>query len=233
MAVYRRGYQRYQGPVTGAMTRLLVMPRYAWERILSQRIVVVLLVVALFWPIVCGAFIYVSNHMDLLQGVGGAASAKLLEINANFFLTFMKVQWGFAMILAAIAGPGLVAPDLANNALPLYFSRPMTLTTYVLARMLVLVGILSLVTLLPGAALFGMQVGMASGDWLGQNWQLGTGMLVGFSLWILQISLVALACSAYVKWRVVAGALVMAFFFLLAGAAEMVNAIFRTDWASA
>ena len=37
---------------------------------------------------------------------------------------------------------------------------------------------------------------------------------------------------SYVKWRVVAGALVLAFFFLLTGAAEMVNEVFRVGWGS-
>ena len=41
----------------------------------------------------------------------------------------------FSVLLAALSGPGLIAPDLANNALPLYFSRPLTRVDYVAARM--------------------------------------------------------------------------------------------------
>jgi len=44
---------------------------------------------------------------------------------------------------------------------------------------------------------------------------------------VILTSLVALASSAWVKWRVVAGALVLGFFFVLAGAAQMINSIFR------
>ena len=43
----------------------------------------------------------------------------------------------------------------------------------------------------------------------------------------------AMAASAYVKWRIVAGALTLAAFFVLAGAAELLNAVLRVEWASA
>lgn len=234
MAVFRRGYERYDGPLTGPMTRFMAIPRFAWGKILSQRFVVILLVLSLFWPLLCAGFVYVSNHADLLPNLGGMQGpmAKLLEINGKFFAVFMNVQSTFAILLAAIAGPGLVAPDLANNALPLYFARPMSRWTYIGARMMVLFGILSLVTLVPGLFVFGMQASLASTAWLQANWWLGQGLVVGFVLYIAMVSLVALTCSAYVKWRVVAGALVLAFFFVLAGAAQMINQILRVEWGS-
>lgn len=232
MAVYKRGYQRYQGPLTGRAERLWVLPRYAWSRLLQQRLVVIVLVLALFWPLACGAFVYLANHSELWQGLDGDL-AKFLKIDAQFFVIFMNLQGTFAIILAAFAGPGLIAPDLANNALQLYFSRPLSRVDYALARILVLVGLLSPVTWIPGIALFGMQTGMAGWDWFAQHWTIGLGIFLGFALWILLVALVAMACSAYVKWRIVAGGLVLAFFFLLAGAAEMVNGILRVEWASA
>ena len=44
------------------------------------------------------------------------------------------------------------------------------------------------------------------------------------------LGLVAMASSAYVKWRVVAGAVSLAFFFILSGVAEMIDNVFRVDW---
>ena len=69
-----------------------------------------------------------------------------------------------------------MAPDLTNNALPLYFSRPLSRFDYVLARLLVLVGLLSLVTWVPGLLLFAMQSGMAGWSWFAANWRLGVGL---------------------------------------------------------
>lgn len=229
MAVYKRGYQRYQGELTGHAARLMVMPRFAWERLFKQRLVVILLAVSLIWPLLCGAFIYVANHADLLKSFGGGVP-KMFSINGKFFLIFMNTQAVFAVLLAALAGPGLIAPDLANNALPLYFSRPLTRTDYVISRLAVLLGMLSFVTWVPGLVLFGIQVGMTGWTWFTINWYLGVGVFVGFAAWIMIVSMVALASSAYVKWRIIAGALVLGFFFVLAGVSEMINGVLRVDW---
>lgn len=231
MAIYKRGYERYQGPLTSHWTRVLVLPRFAWRRLFQQRLVLILMIASLIWPLLCGLFIYLSNRLDLLQSLPGDIK-NMLAINGKFFLIFMNVQSVFSVLLAALAGSGLIAPDLANNALPLYFSRPLTRVDYVAARMAALVGLLSLVTWLPGVLLFWMQSGMAGWGWLTHNWYLGTGVFFGFAAWILVVSLVALASSAYVKWRIVAGGLVLGFFFILTGVAEMLNAILRVNWGS-
>lgn len=234
MAVYKRGYQRYQGPLTGHWMRLLSLPRFSWERLFQQRLVVLLLTASLIWPLLCGLFIYLSNHVEIFASLGGGGGnngiAKFMEINSQFFLVFMNFQAVFSTLLAALAGPGLIAPDLANNALPLYLSRPLTRTDYVLARLLVLVGLLSAVTWVPGLTLFGIQSGMAGWVWMIDHLRLAAALFIGFLLWILIVSLVALASSAYVKWKIVAGALVLGFFFVTAGVATMVNAVFRVSW---
>lgn len=229
MAVYKRGYRRYQGPVNGPWIRFLVLPRYAWQRLYQQRLVLVLTMLAFVWPLLCAGFIYLTNHVELLQGLD-KEFRQFIQVNGQFFAIFMYVQSGFAVILAALAGPGLLAPDLANNALPLYFSRPLTRWTYALARLTVLVGMLSVVTWVPGLLLFGLQVGLAGLWWFWHNWTLGAGMVTGFLLWLLVLSLVAMASSAYVKWKIVAAGVSLAFFFILAGVAAMIDNVFRVNW---
>jgi ABC-2 type transport system permease protein len=229
MAVYKRGYRRYQGPLGGRWTRFMVLPRYAWRRLYQQRLVIVLTMLACVWPLLCAGFIYLTNHAELLQGLD-REFRQFIQVNGQFFAIFMYVQAGFAVILAALAGPGLLAPDLANNALPLYFSRPLTRWTYALARLTVLMGMLSAVTWVPGLVLFALQVGLAGGWWLWNNWTLGAGMVAGFLLWLLVLSLVAMASSAYVKWKVVAAGVSLAFFFVLTGVAAMIDSVFRVRW---
>jgi ABC-2 type transport system permease protein len=207
----------------------MVLPRHAWGRLYQQRLVILLTMLAMVWPLLCAGFIYLTNHVELLQGLE-PEFRQFIQVDGRFFSIFMYVQAGFAVFLAALAGPGLIAPDLANNALPLYFSRPLTRWSYALARLMVLVGMLSVVTWIPGLILFGLQVGLAGGWWFWSNWTLGAGMVAGFVLWLLVLSLVAMASSAYVKWRVVAGAVSLAFFFLLTGVAEMINNVFRVNW---
>jgi ABC-2 type transport system permease protein len=229
MSVYKRGYQRYSGQLTTPWARFLVLPRYAWRRLYQQRLVLLLTMLAFVWPLVCAAFIYLTNHAELLQGLD-PEFRQFIQVDGRFFSIFMYVQGGFAVFIAALAGPGLIAPDLANNALPLYFSRPLTRWTYAFARLTVLVGMLSVVTWIPGFILFAFQVGLAGGSWFRANWTLGVGMISGFLVWLLILSLVAMASSAYVKWRVVAAAVSLAFFFILSGVGEMIDQVLRVTW---
>jgi ABC-2 type transport system permease protein len=230
MAVYRMGYRRYAGPVTGRWERFWVLPRVAWRRLFAERLIVALLVAALVWPLLCALYIYVSHQAELLAGMAGPLR-DLAGIGGPFFIVFMRVQAILAVLVAALAGTGLIAPDLADNALQLYFSRPLSRAAYILGRLLALSGLLSLVTWVPGLVLFGIQAGMAGGGWAGANWRLGAGIVAGLGAWILLVSLVALAASAAVKMRVVAGGLVLGFFFVLGGATAMINAVFRSTWA--
>jgi ABC-2 type transport system permease protein len=208
------------------------MPRFAWERLFQQRLVLVILIASFIWPLLCGVFIYIANRSELWAGLS-TEFAQFIQANGDFFLIFMRVQAVFCLVLAALAGPGLIAPDLANNSLPLYFSRPMTRADYVFAKLAVLVGLLSLITWVPRLLLFGMQCSMAGWSWFTANWKLGFGVFAGFAIWVLLVSLVALASSAYVKWRTVAGGSVLGFFFILAGVSQMVNGILRVTWGSA
>jgi ABC-2 type transport system permease protein len=229
MAVYKRGYRPYRGPLTGRWDRFMVLPRLAWRRLYQQRLVLLLTMLAFVWPLLCAGFVYLTNNAVLLQGLE-PEFRQFIQVDGRFFRVFMYVQGGFAVFLAALAGPGLIAPDLANNALPLYFSRPLSRWGYALARLMVLVGMLSVVTWIPGLLLFALQVGLAGTSWLREHWTLGAGMVAGFLVWLLVLSLVAMASSAYVKWRIVAAAVSLAFFFILSGVGEMIDAVFRVTW---
>ncbi|MEJ5367000.1 MAG: hypothetical protein WHT08_01695 [Bryobacteraceae bacterium] len=229
MAVYKRGYQRYGGPRTPRLERLLVLPREAWRRVSGQRIVTALIAVSCIWPLLCALFIYVSNHTELWAGIDGDFR-KFLAIDAAFFLTFMKVQSVFSVLLAALAGPGLIAPDLGNQGLALYFSRPISRLEYSLAKMAALMWLLSLVTWIPGLLLFLMQASMSPAGWMAAHWRLAAGVVFGFWQWVALVALVALASSAWVRWRLIAGAVVLGYFFVLSGIGVLVNAIFRVEW---
>jgi ABC-2 type transport system permease protein len=126
----------------------------------------------------------------------------------------------------------LVSPDLVNNALPLYFSRPFSRTEYVLGKMSVLIMLLSPITWVLGLLLFVVQSILAGWDWTADHWRIGVAVVVGQILWIVLLSLIALAISAWVKWRIAAGALLFGIFVAGAGFGSMINAIVRTDYGS-
>jgi ABC-2 type transport system permease protein len=122
-------------------------------------------------------------------------------------------------------GPGLVAPDLNNNALPLYLSRPFSRFEYILGKLAVLLGLTSLITWLPGLLVVALQVNVAGLSWLRENPQLPVGVIVGSWVWIMTISLIALAISAWVKLKPIATATLFGVFFALAAFGQAANGI--------
>ncbi|MDX2267993.1 MAG: hypothetical protein NW208_07795 [Bryobacter sp.] len=231
MAVYKRSYRSYQGELTNPRFRFLILPKYAYERVFAPKYMVALLVAAMFFPIGCAAYIYLLNNLSVLTSLG-LPIPSFLKVDATFFRFFLNFQGSFAFILTTLIGPSLVAPDLANNALPAYFSRPFSRAEYVVGKMSVLVLLLSGITWFPGLLLFGLQWSQAGWDWTSANWYIARALLFGGLAWVLLLSLVALALSAWVKWRTVAGGLILGVFGIGAGLATMINNILQTDWGS-
>jgi ABC-2 type transport system permease protein len=134
-----------------------------------------------------------------------------------------------AFVLTAFIGPGLVSPDLANGALTLYLCRPLSRIEYVLGKLSVLAIVLSWITWIPGLLLFFVQAGLAGWDWMMSNLWIASGIVLASWLWILSISLLALALSAWVKWRIAAGALLLGVLFLGAAFSEAINRVLQTQ----
>jgi ABC-2 type transport system permease protein len=231
MAVYKRGYTTYSGPLTSPRSRFLVLPRYSYERLFTSRFLTGFLVACFFFPLVCAGYIYLVNNLSVFTSMGLPAPS-FLKIDASFFRVFMNFQAGLAYILTALIGPTLIAPDLANNALPTYFARPFARTEYVAGKLSVLLILLSVITWIPGLLLYFLQASQAGGEWLSANWFILRAILLGFWAWILLLSLLSMALSAWVKWKVVAGALILGVFGIGAGLAQVINTILRTDYGS-
>lgn len=230
MAVYRKTYRRYDGPLTPAWRRLLVIPRYAFEDLNRRRFLSLFFVATMLYPLGCAFVIYVNQNLEFLKLLPGQPKEALFTVGSSFFLAFLGVQSMAALFLTAFVGPGLVSPDLANNALPLYLSRPLSRRQYVFGKLLVLATLLSLMTWIPGLLLWFLQGALAGNGWMAQNLRLAAGLFFGSWIWILVLSLLALALSAWVKWKPAAGALLFGVFFVAAGFGAAVNAVMRTKW---
>jgi ABC-2 type transport system permease protein len=230
MAVYRKTYQRYAGRLTPAWSRVFVIPRYAFEELHRRRFLNVFFLASMLYPLVCAFLIWVNQNLAFLELLPGSPTKGFLEINSGFFLVFLGVQSMAGFFMASFVGPGLVSPDLANNALPLYFSRPINRKQYVLGKMLVLCALLSVMTWIPGLLLWLLHGSLAGDGWLWENLRLAAGLFFGAWIWILVLSLMALALSAWVKWKPAAGGLLFGVFFVAAGFGGAVNAVLRTKW---
>ncbi|MBC8167132.1 MAG: hypothetical protein H7Y20_14840 [Bryobacteraceae bacterium] len=227
MAVYKRYYKSYQGVTTSEWTRFLVPAKYALEQLFRSRLLVGYAVACYVFPIIAGMTIYLRYNASAITMLG-INPDRFLPIDGNFFATFLSVQGFFSFLLTAYAAPGLIGPDLSNNALPLYLCRPISRAEYVLAKMSVLLIPLSLITWLPGAILWAMQAGLEGGGWGNENLHLLTGMFFGSLLWIVLLSLLGLALSAWVRWKILASALLFGIFFISAALSEIVNKVLDT-----
>jgi len=138
------------------------------------------------------------------------------------------VQGAFAFILTVLVAPPLISRDLSNNALPVYLCRPLSRTEYVLGKMTVIVFLLSLITWVPGLLIFLFQASLSGVAWLWANmWMVGAIFFASMA-WIVLLSLIALAISALVKWRVVASGAMLGLFFVPSAFGEIVNQLFLT-----
>lgn len=228
MAVYKRNYRTYSGPVTPMPWRWLVITRHSLAEVFASRVSVVLFVVCIVPTVLSAVFIYLANSETarLLLNMQGAGA---LTIDNRFFFRLLVAQGWLALFLTAWVGPAMVSPDLTNGALPLFLSRPISRAQYVAAKVLVLVLVLSAVTWAPLVLLFGIQAQLASG-WLWPHLYIVPALMAGALIWIAVLSLLALAVSAWVRWRIVATGLMMAFIFIPAGFGAVVSGVLRTPW---
>jgi ABC-2 type transport system permease protein len=231
MAVYKRSYHGYAGPLTAEWSRFAIIPRYAYRGLFQSKIMTAFFALCYVAPLVFLFFIYFANNWPRIAAViNEHGSASPIGINGEFFITYLGFQCPLAFILTAFIGPGLISGDLANRALTLYLARPFSRAEYVIGKMSVLLVLLSLITWIPGLILFGVQAALAGGGWLSQNLWIAWGIFAGSWIWILVISLLALALSAWVKWRMAAGALLLAVFFVAAAFGEAINAVLDVRW---
>ena len=228
MAVYKRSYRGYSGAVTASWSRFLVLYRFSRRSLLRSKFQTIFFVLCFFFPLLCLLGIYANAHLSALSFLG-ARTEPFIDINNKFFLGFLGTQAVFAFILTAFIGPGLVSPDLANGALTLYLCRPLSRTEYVLGKMSVLLINLSWITWVPGLVLFFVQASFSGWQWMWDNLWMAGGILLASFICILILSLLALALSAWVKWRVVAGAMLLGVLFFGAGFGRAINAVLRTQ----
>lgn len=227
MAVYEHLYGAYEGESQSALQRFWVIPRYALREVFKSKLFVTIFILCFIYPLIAAILVYLhhnANALALLQ----INVRELLPIDASFFRTFLEVQGAFALILTVFVAPPLISRDLSNNALPLYLCRPLSRTEYVLGKMAVVVVLLSLITWIPGLLIFFFQASLSGLAWLWANVWMIQAIFSGSMVWIILLSLLALAVSSLLKWRVVASGALLGVFFVPSAFAEIVNNLFLT-----
>lgn len=227
MAVYEHLYGAYEGESHSAWSRFLVIPRYALRETFKSKLFTTIFILCFVYPLIATILVYLHHNVNALALLQ-VNVRELLPIDNTFFRTFLEVQGSFAFILTVLVAPPLISRDLSNNGLPLYLCRPLSRAEYVLGKMAVVAFLLSLITWVPGLLIFFFQASLSGFGWLWANlWMIGS-IFVGFAVWIVLLSLLALAISALVRWRVVASGALLGLFFVPSAFGEIVNQLFLT-----
>ncbi len=229
MAVYKRNYRAYAGPLTPIPWRWLTITRFSLREIFSSRVTNVLFVLCLVPSLISAIIIYIVNS-DTAMAIMNLSRHGAPLIDNRFFFILLQLQGWMALFLTAWVGPMMISPELTNGALPLFLSRPISRAKYVGGKVLALALVLSGATWAPLVALCGLQAANASAPWLRSNWFIPTGILAGCLLWIGVLSLVSLAVSAWVRWRIVAIGLTVAILLVPAGCGGVISVVLRTKW---
>ena len=228
MAVYKRSYRPYAGPLTPERWRFLVVPRYALQELVESRVLMAFVVLCLFPFLAEAAGIYVANFAParaLLRLSGGPDTMR-----TEFFAGALALQGILAFILAAWVAPVLVSPDLVNGALPLYLSRPFSRAEYLLGKAVALFALLSVVTWVPVLVLFALQAGLAESGWLFTHLRVVWATLLGSWIWIAVLALLGLSLSAWIRWRLVASATLFGVLFMGFAFGEVWREVLRDPW---
>lgn len=228
MTVRDRAFRRYAGPLTARRWRFLVLFRYAWKGVFSSRLVTALYALAFAPLLVAATIVYLRHNVPALDAMQ-LEVAEIVAIEGGFFNVFLRIQGMLLLVLTAIVGPGLVSPDLANNGLPLYLCRPFSRAEYVLGKLSVLALLGSTITWIPLLLIVAFQGSLEPG-WMAGHQHVASAVFFGSLAWILVLALLALALSAWVRWRLLAAAMMFAFIFVAGGFGEFVNELFNTDY---
>ena len=177
-----------------------VIARYALAATMRSRLFVAFLVACLVPSLVLLVAVYLRYNVTAIEEAGSAIG-NVLDLDAWLFGIVLDIAQAVTFLVVLVVGPSLVAPDLANNAMPLYLSRPVARRSYVGGKLLVLLGLCVVVGLVPGLVLIVVNAGYGGEvAWLGTA-RLAAAFTIGLLAWTVCLSLLALAISAWVKWR--------------------------------
>lgn len=233
MPIFEHAYHPYRGPLMPPRRWPWVLYRRGMAEALGSRMVALLLAAAAIATLVFALLIYLHYNLAAIR-VLHLEIANLVPVNAQFFTYFLLVAAIIAFFLALWIGPAAIARDKANNALPLFLSRPLTRPQYLWGKMLPLLVLLSLTTWVAGLFLFFLQAALAAPaggkSWLAAHAYIGWAILLGGLVWTVLLALVANALSASLKRRWPAAAALAGLFFIPGIAGQVVDQFLARPW---
>jgi ABC-2 type transport system permease protein len=141
-----------------------VLSRYSAASLFESRYFTVFTVLCLVPALIGAATIYFV-HSATTQLLLGMRLSSTDLINNVWFWGFLQSQVWLAFVMTVWGVPGMMTRDLANHALQLYLSRPLSRPEYLLGKVSAVVLLLSAITWIPGLLLFGLQAQLEGHGW--------------------------------------------------------------------
>lgn len=224
-----RSFSVYEGARRPLWSRFLVVTRYAAREAWGSRRLLVALIAAAVILLVGSVIVYLHHNAEALA-VLQIPVDEIVPIDAEFFYRLMSGLGFVFFFVTLFIGPTLLTADLADNALPLYLSRPLSRLGYVAGKLAVIALYGSLVTWVPLLALFALRGSLAGPAWAFENARIAAGVFLGSWLEIALLGIVALAVSATLRSRAAAEGVFVAIFVALPVVGKVVNEILDVEW---
>ena len=216
-SIYDLGYRRYDGLRTGRGGTLLTLYAHALRaafglgRRWTSKVFPVLLAILAFVP-------------ALIQlGVGAITSGANVNIEIYKHQDYFSYIQIVLILFCATVAPELVGRDQRNQSISLYFSRALSRSDYVVAKLAALTSAMLVLTLGPQVVLF-VGNGMADDDlqgYLRENWDLVFPIVAGSIVISATIAAVGLVIAAYLPRRAYSTAAIVGVFVLSTSAAHI------------
>ena len=226
MAIFQKAYQGYEGAISAPVERTLVIFRYAMADAFRSRAFVAFFAICFLPSIGLMCALYAFHNLELMMQLD-VNLEEILGIDGEFFYFAMQVPHAFMLFALVVAiGPTMISPDLRNNAMPLYLSRSLSKFHYIAGKLLVLLVLGSLISWIPGLLLILFQGYLGESGWLGDNLYLLVAAPVTSLTWLVSLTLLAFAVSAFVKWKAVARMVFFGVLFLGSALGAAIDEIF-------
>jgi ABC-type transport system involved in multi-copper enzyme maturation permease subunit len=199
MPIFDQSYRPYTGERTGQAARVLAIMLTGLRTAVRKRSFLALLLLASGTFLVAFAQLYLRDYaraLNLPTDLGPGQALLPRETGAAYFLGFLLGQRVFLGLLTISVGAGLVADDLASNALPLYLSRPLGRGGYIGGKLLSAASVGAIVTLLPALLLWVLLATKAVGHGDAPPLAAGLGAVAFSCFLVLCFSLVMLGVSS-------------------------------------
>jgi len=158
MPIHDHSYRHWEGELKSHTFRWWVITREGLRIILRRKLFLIfILAPPAISYLVHGVMIYFANVSKDIVGT------KIISVDPKFFFDFLTRQTFYVVIICVFGGSSLIANDLKNNALQLYFSKSLTRRDYLLGKFAIIMVLMAFVTLLPGILLFAQNVLLSRG----------------------------------------------------------------------